>query len=231
MRTTAAFVTLLAVACSGDPSVPVAPVVPVVPVVPVAPVDEAVAEVQADWVESAVSEALGWEVMPGTTGEDDDGTRAAALRTFFQAHPEYRDPDRRALLAAEACGLGGTEQAHAWLANPPAPKALDVEVTSPDWAIFVAHADQNCTSDDWSYYSTEVGEAAAARGAGNHYAGAGTNAVVVRMAGSELIRIPLQGQGFLVARAGAEPQDLAYAPTPELLPALDLAFGPPRAEP
>ena len=125
-----ALVAALSLACAGGPTTPEPAAPSPAPGQPASltqaappPASEAAAAAGTapppGWVDQAVAEALEWEVMPGTTGEPDDGTRAAALRSFFLAHPEYSDADRRSLLANEACGLGGTEAAHAWLANPP----------------------------------------------------------------------------------------------------------------
>lgn len=197
---------------------PAPPPAVVVPAPPAAPTGDAPA-----WVEAAVAEAISWEEMPGTTGEEDDGTRANALRAFFLAHPEYADAGRRERLAAEACGLGGTEQAHAHLVNPPKKEPLVVEVTSADWKLFVGHASHNCTSDDWGYYSSEHAQGAEARGITTRYAGPANDVVVVQRDGKELLRIPLSDQGFVVAKPGGEPLELGYSP--EVMPGVDAYFG------
>lgn len=182
------------------------------------------------WIATAVEEALAWEIMPGTSGEDEgNAERSAALRTFFLAHPEYQAEERRALLAAEACGLGGTEAAHEYLAKPPPKTPVVIEVQGADWRVLVAHADHHCTSDDWSYYSNEASEGAQARGAVTGYGGATNDAVVVQSGGVELARYPLTGQGFLAAKAGAEPTEILYDPS-AIGPGLDAYFGPAKAE-
>lgn len=212
---------LLACACARAPSAPEAAAPdPAVEgsIPPAAAPDPA-------WVAGAVQEALEWEIMPGTTAEEDDGTRAAALRTFFLAHPEYADPARREALAAHACGLGGTEAAHQHLASPPAPEPLIVQVSGADWRVFVAHADRWCTSDDWSWYSNEASEAAAAHGAVVAYGDPKARELVIRQGEEELARVPLAGQGFLIARAGAAPEELGYGPTESLSPRMAAYFG------
>lgn len=231
MRLTTLPLGLLLGACSA--SAPPAPK-PAAPK-PAAPPSEAPAPVASPpaaspptdttWVEAAVLEALEWEVMPGTTGEPDDGTRAAALKAFFLAHPEYASAEKRAALAAEACGLDGTEAAHEWLVNPPPKEPLVVEVTGDDWKVFVGHASHNCTSDDWSYYTNEASEAASQRGAVTTYGSARNDVLVIQRGGVELKRVPLTGQGYLAVRAGAEPQDLDYSP--DFVEPLDRYFGAP----
>lgn len=231
MRTLLPFTALLALACAGIPDPeenpdPVLTPPPVATEATPAPAEAPPAAPNGDpeWVAKAVAEALEWEVMPGTEGEPDDGTRAAALRTFFLAHPEYADTARRERISFEACGLG-TEAAHEWLTNPPPKTPAIVEVTTDAWEVFVAHSPNNCTSDDWSWYSNEASEASIARGAVSGYAGPNNDVVVVQRDGRELARIPVKEQGFLVARAGAEPKEIGYAPTSELMPELDAYFG------
>lgn len=233
MRTLLPLTALVALACAGipDPEANPDPVLmppPVATEATPAPADKTPAPVTTNgdpaWVAQAVAEALEWEVMPGTEGEPDDGTRAAALRTFFLAHPEYADAARRERLSSEACGLG-TEAAHEWLTKPPPKTPAIVEVSTDAWEVFVAHSQYNCTSDDWSWYSNETSEAAIARGAVSGYAGPNNDVVVVQRDGREVARIPVKEQGFLVARAAAEPKEIGYSPTPELLPELDAYFG------
>lgn len=209
-----------ALAADAAPVVGGAPGGPAAPAAPIAPADLA-------WLEPAVAEALAWEVMPGTTDEPDPA-RADALRAFFLAHPEYGDPARREALAAEACGLGGTEAAHAWLRAPPPREPLVVDVTDEDWKVFVAHAAHHCTSDDWTWYTAEASQEATARGAATAYGTPTHDALVVRRGDVEVARVPLAGQGFLAARAGRDPKPIAYAPTPEVLPELDAYLGPAR---
>jgi hypothetical protein len=227
MRSLLLVSTALLLACAGLPSTstspPAGPADPAAadPTAPVPPTDP-----QLAWVDGAVAEALYWEVMPGTSGDEDDGTRAAELRTFFLAHPEYADAARRELLAREACGLDGTEAAHAWVSSPPARTPLVVDVQSEAWELFVAYADQNCTSDDWSWFTNEANLAAAARGATTAYADPRHDAVIVNLNGREVVRIPLEGTGYLGARAGVDPQELGYTPASEL-PDFDAYFGPP----
>jgi hypothetical protein len=183
------------------------------------------------WVARAVAEALAWEVMPGTEGPEDDGTRAAALRTFFLAHPEYADPALREKLAAEACGMDGTEEAHTYLTGPRVREPLVVQVQGDAWELLVGHADHHCTSDDWSWYSTETAQEAAARGAATDYGSPKNDVLVVQRDGVELHRYPLKGQAFVMLRAGADLEPLPYQPTSENLPALDRYFGPRTATP
>lgn len=210
---------LLACACAGEePAAEPAPSEPPPSDPPPAPPTDPA------WIDQAVQEALDWEVMPGTTGEEDDGTRAAALRTFFTSHPEYAAPERRALLAANACGLDGTEAAHEYLVKPPPKEPLVVDVTDAAWKVFVAHADHHCTSDDWSWYSSESSTAASERGATTAYGTPTNDVLVVRLAGAEVARVPLTDQGFLVVKAGAPAQELGYAPTPEITPGMDAYF-------
>lgn len=96
------------VAAGPQPAVPPAPDVAPAGVAPPA---DAAAAADPPWIADAVAEALDWEVMPGTTEDPDDGTRAAELRTFFLAHPEYADASRRTALSADGCAVG-TEAAH-----------------------------------------------------------------------------------------------------------------------
>ncbi|MCA9489814.1 MAG: hypothetical protein KC621_07815 [Myxococcales bacterium] len=178
------------------------------------------------WVDEAVREALDWEIMPGTSGEEgDDGQRAEALRTFFLAHPEYAEAEAREPLAAHACGMDGTEAAHEWLTNPPPKVPLVIEVDDDEWRLLVAHADVHCTSDDWAWYSSEAISGAEARGAKTAWAGPDEDLVVVRVGGEERIRLPLTGQGFFVARANAKPGEIAYDPS-AITSGLDDYFGP-----
>lgn len=183
---------------------------------------------EEEWIDQAVDEALEWEIMPGTTGEPDPARRPA-LAAFFRAHPEYRDPETRARLGLHACGLGGTEAAHAWLTAPPPKTAVRVEVTGDDWRVLVAHTDVYCTSDDWTWYTNEADEGARARGASTAYAAPDQGEVLVLVEGKERARVPLQGQGFLALRAGQAPVDIAYDPS-AITPGLDAAFGPPSTE-
>lgn len=164
------------------------------------------------WIAGAVTEALDWEVMPGTDGGEPDPARAVALRTFFKAHPEYRDPARRAALAREACGLEGTEAAHKYLTSPPPRAPVVVEVAAQDWKLFLVHRDQHCTSDDFAWYASEAAEAARTHGAAVEWAGPTNDALVVRAQGREVARIPLSGTGYLLARSGRTPRGTDYGP-------------------
>lgn len=235
MRTLLPVYALVALACAGIPAPAANPDPVLTPPVEATPAEAPPAPAEATpapaapngdpaWVAQAVAEALVWEVMPGTTDEPDDGTRATALRTFFLAHPEYADAARRERLSNEACGLG-TEGAHEWLTKPPPKTPAIVEVSTDAWEVFVVHSQYNCTSDDWSWYSNEASEASVARGAVRGYAGPDNDVVVVQRGRRELARIPVKEQGFLVARAGAEPKEIGYGPTPDLLPELDAYFG------
>jgi len=163
-------------------------------------------------------------MMPGTSGDPEPG-RAAALRTFFQAHPEYRTAKSRAPLWAHACGLDGTESAHAYITNPPPKKPVEVQVEGDDWRVFVAHADVLCTSDDWSIYSYEANEAAKERGAVITYGNAKVDAVIIRSGDQELKRIELSGQGYIAVRAGQAPLSIPYDPS-GTIEAIDQYFGP-----
>jgi len=176
------------------------------------------------WIEDAVNEALDNEMMPGTSGDPEPG-REDALRAFFQAHPEYRTAESREPLWAHACGLDGTEAAHAFLANPPPRTPIEVEVEGHDWRVFVAHASVYCTSDDWSVYSYEASEAAKERGAITAYGNAQADAVIIRSGDRELTRIPLSGQGYIAVRAGVDPLPIAYHPF-GAREAIDEYFGP-----
>lgn len=235
MRPTLLVALLLALGCAGigdgTPS-PVPPPTPAVAPPATEPAPEAAAVDSTDpaWVDAAVQEALDWEIMPGTSGGDEDPARAGALRTFFLAHPEYEDSARRELLAAQACGLDGTEGAHEYLIHPPPKTPVVVEVDGADWRILVPHANAHCTSDDWSWYSNEASEGAIARGAVTSYGGADNDVVLVKSGGAEVARIPLSGQGFLAARAGAEPRDLDYDPS-SIEAAMDEYFGPRQVAP
>lgn len=228
MRAALVLSALFALGCAGLGSEP-APPPPAPPVPEPAPAPNPAPDPEppADeaWVDEAVAEALEWEVMPGTSGGEEDPARPAALRAFFLAHPEYRDPEQRARLAREACGLDGTEAAHAYLVNPPPKTPVIVEVSGADWKVMVSHADAHCTSDDWSWYTSEASQAAAARGAVTAYGGAENDVVVVVSAGTELARIPLSGQGWLMARAGREPAEAPYDPS-SYGPAFEAYFGP-----
>lgn len=227
---------LLALACSGlpggasdAPADGVAAVAPADGVAAPAPNVEAtpgpgeVAAGDPAWVAAAVEEALAWEIMPGTTGEPEPG-RAGELRAFFLGHPEYADATRRAALAEHACGIG-TEGAHTQLTAPPAKVALELTVDAADWRVVVAHASTHCTSDDWSWYTSEVGEALQARGVAYGYGGPDHDVAVVRREGVEVARLPLAGQGFAAVRAGAAPIEVEYGPTEGVLAALDPYLG------
>ena len=193
---------------------------------PPVPVPEPEPEPDGAWVSAAVEEALAWEVMPGTTEEPDaSGERAEALRHFFLAHPEYADPAAREPLAAHACGMDGTEAAHAWLTHPPPKTPVTIDDDRDDWRVLVVHADVHCTSDDWAWYSSEAVQGAQARGALTAWGGPDEDVVVVRSNGREVARVPLSGQGFLAARAGTEPADLPYDPS-VISEGLDAMFGP-----
>jgi len=171
---------------------------------PNAPADEG-------WIDAAVEEALDSEIMPGTSGEP-DLSRKGALKIFFKAHPEYRDADQRAQLWEHACGLDGTEAAHAFITNPPPKKPVEVEVKGDDWRVFVAHASGHCTSDDWGYYSSEANQAATEHGATTAYGNANSDQLIIRKDGKELHRIQLSGQGFIAVRAGQKPSPMVYDP-------------------
>lgn len=234
MKPTIPLIALSVLACSGlgapatpvvqeraAPPVPSAPVAsaPEAPILPVPPAPDTVA-----WVDQAVAEALEWEVMPGTTGDPDDGTRAAALRTFFLAHPEYADAARRTPLADHACAIG-TEASHERITKPPARVPLEVTVDKDSWQLVVAHSSVLCTSDDWSWYTHEVSEAMGAMGIQYGYAPAGNDVVIVRRGGAEVARLPLEGQGYVVAGAGRSPLELGHDVSAGVIEAVSKYFG------
>ncbi len=231
----AAVALCLVLGCGGlvEPQAPPAPAVvpPVIAAVEpgaasAAPAAEEPTGADPAWVAEAVAEALDWEVMPGTTEEPDDGKRAAQLRVFFLAHPEYADATRRSGLAADACAIS-TEAAHERLVSPPTKVALEIAVESDNWRILVAHAAVLCTSDDWSYYTNEVDVGVTAKGAQYAYAGAEHDVIVVRRAGVEVARIPLQGQGYVVAANGRAPLELEHNMADAVIEAAGAYFGGP----
>ena len=79
--------------------------------------------------------------------------------------------------------------------------------------MVVAYADVMCTSDDWTAYSHAALEAGAQAGAVTGYADARRTVLLVRAGEEELARVPLEGQGFLVVRAGQEPVPIGYDPS------------------
>lgn len=222
MRTVSLLLFVFGLACGGGE-----PVSAPDPVPPPIDVPAPAAPDAAAWVDQAVDEAIAWEVMPGTT-EEEDPARRPVLRAFFESHPEYADAEARGPLSAHACGLGGTEAAHEWLTHPPPRTPVTVEVSGDDWRVFVAHADAWCTSDDWSWYSSEANTGAGARGAVIAYGGPDNDAVVVMSEGREVARAALSGQGFLALRAGAPSAEIAYDPS-AIESALDAYFGPPTS--
>lgn len=215
------FLLLLATACSKSPTPAATP----------EPAQASPATPSTDWIADAVEEALYAELMPGTT-EEPDLSRVPALETFFRAHPEYADPDKREALWAHACGMDGAEAAHAFLTKPPAKTPSVVEVEGDDWKVFVVHTDAYCTSDDFGYYAYESSEAARSFGA---VVGSGrptNDAVVVMRDGKEVARIPLDGMGYTVLKAGGEPEVFGYGPDAQM--ELERYFGPetdPELEP
>lgn len=234
MKPTIPLLALSVLACSGlgDPATPVVQdrAAPAVPSAPLAPAPEAPippappAPDTVAWVDQAVGEALAWEVMPGTTDDPDDGTRAAALRTFFLAHPEYADAARRAPLADHACAIG-TEASHERITKPPARVPLEVAVDKESWRLVVAHSAVLCTSDDWSWYTHEVGEAVGAMGIQYEHAEAENDVVIVRRGGAEVARLPLEGQGYVVAGAGRSPLALGHDMSAGVIEAVSTYFG------
>jgi hypothetical protein len=161
-----------------------------------------------EWVTEAVAQATDWEVMPGTTSEENP-ERTLELRAFFLAHPEYEDPDERQKLADMACSLG-TEEAHKRLNNPKAAQPMVVHVDSASWSLVISHSSYWCTSDDWSYFTNEVDEAVAAKGIQTAYANAEVSQVVVKSGETELARIPMDGQGYVFARAGQPTSEMEH---------------------
>ena len=164
------------------------------------------------WLDQAVADALEFETMPGTEPEPTSAAREDELRAFFRAHPEYRDPEERAKLGLHACGLEGVEAAHRYLQDPPPKEPLVIVDDRAAWTVFVAHADNHCTSDDWGWYASEANQAATARGAVIGYAGPENDVVVVQSQGREVARIPVSGQAFVIARAGKAPGTVPYEP-------------------
>lgn len=216
-------------ACTGAPQ-PAAP--PPTTPAEAAPRAEAVAPAAVEgppWVEAAVREALEWEVMPGTTAVEDP-TRPPALRAFFLGHPEYEAADRRAALADLACAFG-TEEAHKRLSAPAAPAPYVVELTDPSGRVVLAHASSWCTSDDWSWFTNEVGEALKGRGIPYAYAGAEYNELVLRRGEAEVARFPLSGQGYLATELGRAPTEIGHSMVEDVLPALWAYYGSGSGEP
>lgn len=210
----------LGLGCSGlgeqlPEAVPVAPEPPVAPV-PVEPPP-------SDWVTQAVELALEAEVMPGTEGGDSP-ERAAELRTFFLAHPEYQDRARLDVLLEDACA-DGVEGMHERLLHPPKKEPVVVDVDSDDWRLVVVHTDHRCTSDDWGWYTAQVAEGLAAWKVPSAYAHSDNDVVVVRRAGQEVARFPLKGQGYALFGAGREPAEVDHDMSDSVLAQIASAFG------
>lgn len=180
---------------------------------------------QVDWIDAAVQEAIGWEEQPGTMlDEAYVQRRLPELRTFFQAHPEYEDPERRETLADLACAFQ-LEGAHERLANPEPTAPLEVEVTGEDWRVLVSHASGWCTSDDWAWFSNSVHEAAEAEGITTGSAGAQNPELVVVRDGTVLVRHPLEDQGYALLQAGKAPEEVEHDMVDGVLAAASAYFG------
>lgn len=178
-----------------------------------------------DWIEIAVEEALGWEEMPGTTMDEDYAEqRRGELRTFFEAHEVYADPQEREKLADLACAFQ-IEGAHERLRSPKPREAAEVEVDGDGWRLVVAHASGWCTSDDWSWFTAEVGEALEGTGIVYAYAGAENDVLVVRRGGAEVARHPLEGQGYLLLAEGRPPGEAPHDMVDGVLEAASGYFG------
>lgn len=216
---------VLALGCGGagrpEQEAPVPAVrTPVPP--PEPPASPAEPEPPHSWVDDAVRAALDWEVMPGTNEEPEPG-REAELRVFFEGHPEYQDPASREVLADIACALG-TEQGHARLAAGITYEPVVVDVAADDWKVLLVHQTPWCTSDDWSYYSAEVGDGTESRGLKLAQAGPQNDVVVVKRGEAELLRLPLSGQGYLLLRPDHEPVDIGHGMSDGVLAELDRAL-------
>jgi hypothetical protein len=176
------------------------------------------------WIDEAVAEALSWEIMPGTEAEEDDGTRAAALRAFFAAHPEYADPAKREALGRHGCGPDLTEGAHAFLNSRTPKETVYVDAPGTGWGLVAAYADVLCTSDDWTWFTAEVNQAASERGFLTTYADAKAGTIVVREGGKEVGRAVLEGQGYVLMKAGARPVLVGHDTPDTVIEAMDGYF-------
>lgn len=174
------------------------------------------------WVAEAVAEALEEEIQPGTTGEAAPG-RDVALTAFFIAHPEYENPERRGLLSRDACAVG-IEAAHARLVSPPPRTPHVVQVTTGDWRVVAIHAEGLCTSDDWGWFTSEVGEALRPLGVVVEGTTADNDVLVVQVNGAEVARAPLTDDGYTALRPGKAPLQVGHAPTGEVLPPVKAYF-------
>lgn len=171
-----------------------------VPPEPVPEIEEP-PEAAPDWIDALIPKAIEWEIMPGTTA-DENPERPAQLRAFFEAHPEYRDDEAlQAELADLACAFG-VEDGHERRVNPPPATPLVVEVSTDDWRVMVAHAGGWCTSDDWSWFTNEVQEAVTAKGITWGYGDATNDVLIVKRGETELARQPLAGSGYTMLAAG-----------------------------
>lgn len=174
-----------------------------------------------EWIDEAVALALEWEVQPGTSPEEDP-ERPGQLRTFFEAHPEYSDSEKLYQLQDPACAFG-IEGAHERLGAKKEP--LVVEVSSDDWRVMVAVAGGFCTSDDWAWFTNEVQETVKQKKITYEYATADNDVLVIRRAGKELLRRPLDGQGYVMLAAGKEPGETGHDMVPGVLAAASDYFG------
>ncbi|MCA9569208.1 MAG: hypothetical protein KC656_15270, partial [Myxococcales bacterium] len=176
-----------------------------------------------DWIEAVIDEAIDMETQPGTSPDGSDEQRAR-LRAFFEAHPEYREASERQKLADLACAFG-IEDAHAKLTSPEPRTPLTVTVTADGWKLVVAHASDWCTSDDWAWFTNDVQTAVTAKGVLWDYAGARNDAVVVMRDGAELVRVPLEGQGYLVLGDGVEKAEIGHDMADGVITSIGEHFG------
>jgi len=157
------------------------------------------------WVDQAIGDALEWEEMPGTTmPEGWAEERSPQLRAFFEAHPEYEDPRTREQLADLSCAMG-IEDAHDRLTNPEPLATLEIAAAAEDWKVIVAYSRDWCTSDDWAWFTNDVSTAAEAVGVQFEYAGARYSHIQLKRGETEVATHALEGQGYLMLRAGKEP--------------------------
>jgi hypothetical protein len=100
-----------------------------------------------------------------------------------------------------------------------------VEVNAEDWKVVVAHTDHNCTSDDWSFYTSDLGQQLDPHGVVYAYGDPVNDVAVVTRSGAEVARFPLKGQGFTAARAGKPVEEVEYGMTSEMMPKMGAYFG------
>lgn len=209
----------LALGCSGALDPDQAPVpapqgsVEVPPEPPPAP--------EGDWIEGAIDLAVEWEAMPGMEGEEDP-ERRKQLRAFFEAHPEYEDRAKLDTLQADACM--GIERAHEWV-KAPVYKPLVVEVSEENWRVMIAFARNQCTSEDWAWFTDDVRKGVEAQKITYAYGSNENNIVIVQRDGKEVARMPLEGQGYAMLAAGKEPGKTGHDMADSVLAAAWRYFG------